>query len=309
VSGSPSLALLAAAARDLERNAHQVVRRDRTHRVADLYHPSDALVAEGEGSLQRHCSTHDQWVKVTRGDREGFDDRLQVGLEPRLRRVPPLQLARFDEVQLLHAQTPPARSDAIATAARLFHHQGYHGTGLAQLLTESGAPKGSFYFHFPGGKEQLAVEAVEASSATVEALIAGAAQRAHDAPDVVHRAGRAIARWLEKSNFEDGCAVATLAAEAAGTSPALRDACEKAYANWRRLFADALRERGVAASAARELATLTVAAIEGATLIARTERRADALRTVTAVLEAQVRARAPVTQSFQQGPRTPDRNV
>jgi TetR/AcrR family transcriptional repressor of lmrAB and yxaGH operons len=187
-------------------------------------------------------------------------------------------------------RTTTARTDAIATAARLFHQQGYHGTGLAQLLAESGAPKGSFYFHFPGGKEQLAVEAVEASSAAVEALIAAAATRADDAPDVVRRAGRAIARWLERSNFEEGCAVATLTAEAAGTSPALREACQDAYARWRRLFTDALRERGVGAAAAKQLATLTVAAIEGATLIARTERRADAINAVTAMLEAQVRA-------------------
>jgi TetR/AcrR family transcriptional repressor of lmrAB and yxaGH operons len=190
-------------------------------------------------------------------------------------------------------RTTTARADAIATAARLFHHQGYHGTGLAQVLAESGAPKGSFYFHFPGGKEQLAVEAVETSSTTVEALITNAAGRAHDAPDVVGRAGRAIARWLEETSFEEGCAVATLAAEAAGTSPALREACENAYARWRRLFTQALRQRGVAAAPASELATLTVAAIEGATLIARTERRADAMKTVTAMLEAQVRAHAP----------------
>jgi TetR/AcrR family transcriptional repressor of lmrAB and yxaGH operons len=185
-----------------------------------------------------------------------------------------------------------ARGDAIAAAARLFHRQGYHGTGLAQLLAESGAPKGSFYFHFPGGKQQLAVEAVAASSATVDALITNAAERASDAPDVICRAGRAIARWLVDSDFEQGCAVATLAAEASGTSPALREACEKAYAHWRRLFAEALRRHGVAAAPARELAILTVSALEGATLIARTERSAAALTTVTAMLEAQVRAHA-----------------
>jgi len=190
-------------------------------------------------------------------------------------------------------RTTTARTDAIATAARLFHHQGYHGTGLAQVLAESGAPKGSFYFHFPGGKEQLAVEAVNASSSTVEALITNAGERARDAPDVVRRAGRAIARWLEESDFEEGCAVATLASEAAGTSPALREACENAYTRWRHLFAEALRQHGVATAAARELATVIVAAIEGATLIARTERRPDALNTVTSMLEAQVHANTP----------------
>jgi TetR/AcrR family transcriptional repressor of lmrAB and yxaGH operons len=189
-------------------------------------------------------------------------------------------------------RTTTARADAIATAARLFHRQGYHGTGLAQVLAESGAPKGSFYFHFAGGKEQLAVEAAEASSAVVEALITSAGRHAHDAPDVVRRVGRAIACWLEESGFAEGCAVATLTAEASATSPALRQACENAYARWRQLFAEALQQHGVAAGPARELATLTVAAIEGATLIARAERRADAVNTVTAMLEAQVGAHA-----------------
>jgi len=185
-------------------------------------------------------------------------------------------------------RTSTARSDAIMTAARLFHQQGYHGTGLAQVLAESGAPKGSFYFHFPGGKEQLAVEAVHAASATVEALIADAAKRASDAPDVVRRAGAAIARWMEESDFQQGCAVATLAAEAAATSPPLRKACQTAYARWRRLLAQALCQHGIPRARARELATLTVAAIEGATLIARTERRTDAVTTVTAALAAQI---------------------
>jgi AcrR family transcriptional regulator len=54
-----------------------------------------------------------------------------------------------------------ARPRAIATAARLFRIQGYTATGLTQILKESGAPKGSFYFHFPRGKAQLAEEAID----------------------------------------------------------------------------------------------------------------------------------------------------
>jgi TetR/AcrR family transcriptional regulator, lmrAB and yxaGH operons repressor len=54
-----------------------------------------------------------------------------------------------------------ARARAIATAERLFRIQGYTATGLTQILEESGAPKGSFYFHFPRGKAQLAEEAID----------------------------------------------------------------------------------------------------------------------------------------------------
>ena len=52
------------------------------------------------------------------------------------------------------------RQRMLDTAAELFHTQGYHATGLNQLISVGGAPKGSLYFHFPGGKEQLAAEAL-----------------------------------------------------------------------------------------------------------------------------------------------------
>ena len=48
----------------------------------------------------------------------------------------------------------------LQTAMRLFHTQGYHATGVSQILKESVSPKGSLYYHFPGGKEQLAIEAI-----------------------------------------------------------------------------------------------------------------------------------------------------
>ena len=51
----------------------------------------------------------------------------------------------------------------IQTAAGLFRAQGYHATGLNQVLAEGGLPKGSLYFHFPGGKDQLVVEATRAA--------------------------------------------------------------------------------------------------------------------------------------------------
>jgi len=54
-----------------------------------------------------------------------------------------------------------ARARAIATAQRLFRIQGYTATGLNQIIEESGSPKGSFYFHFPRGKAQLAEEAID----------------------------------------------------------------------------------------------------------------------------------------------------
>ena len=48
----------------------------------------------------------------------------------------------------------------IDTASSLFANQGYHATGISEILKKSNAPKGSLYYYFPQGKEQLAQEAL-----------------------------------------------------------------------------------------------------------------------------------------------------
>ena len=55
---------------------------------------------------------------------------------------------------------PKHRDNLIYTAARLFRQQGYAATGINDILREAGAPKGSFYHYFPGGKEELGAAAI-----------------------------------------------------------------------------------------------------------------------------------------------------
>ena len=96
----------------------------------------------------------------------------------------------------------------IETTGSLVQRQGYHGTGLNQIIEESGAPKGSMYFHFPGGKEALVCEAVrhcgERSVEAIEELLAGCDHPGKAVGSVVDW----FAQDLEDSDFERGCPVA-----------------------------------------------------------------------------------------------------
>ena len=93
------------------------------------------------------------------------------------------------------------RQQFITTAERLFQREGYHGVGLSQLIRESGAPKGSFYFHFPGGKLELAVLTVERSSADVRRLLVEARKASRSAMAYSERIISALKAWLIETDY------------------------------------------------------------------------------------------------------------
>lgn len=174
------------------------------------------------------------------------------------------------------AKRGETRERLLTTAATLFQAQGYHATGLNQVVAEGRAPKGSLYFHFPGGKEQLAAESVALSAAKVHEWL-------RDLSDV-DEALDLFARQLVASDFKDGCPVATVALDAAGESEQIRGACAAAYTSWREVLVDFLVQQGIHADRAPGLAITVLAAVEGALLLARTQRDVAPLRQVGADL-------------------------
>jgi TetR/AcrR family transcriptional repressor of lmrAB and yxaGH operons len=155
----------------------------------------------------------------------------------------------------------------VRTTAKLLQRQGYHGTGLNQIVAESDSPKGSIYFHFPGGKEQLAGEALDLSGQVVaEHLLAHAAGSTVATLDAYVRT---VAERLERSGFRDGCPIATVALEIAATSPTLSAACSASFDRLIDLIADLLVADGFDADEAHHRATLLYAAFQGALVLAK----------------------------------------
>ena len=176
------------------------------------------------------------------------------------------------------------RQRMLDTAADLFQTQGYHATGLTQLTTAGGAPKGSLYFHFPGGKEQLAAEAVRLSSERTGTLLEAILGDAPDPATGIDRAVDALANFLTGSDFQRGCPIATVALDAAAASDPIRDACVDGYASWHGILTGYLAGQGLSPERTEELATIVLAAIEGGLLLARTRRDLAPLRAVAAHL-------------------------
>ncbi len=147
--------------------------------------------------------------------------------------------------------------------------RGFHGVGIAEILEQAAAPKGVLYHHFPGGKTELAVAAIQAGVASVtrglDRLLAE-----HGEPVGALRAWFAGAQHrLEKSGFERGCPFATVALESGAHDEALRRALADAFGEIRRWLVAMLTRAGVPQGTAQRLALLIVSAYEGALLQAR----------------------------------------
>ncbi|MDX2202018.1 MAG: TetR/AcrR family transcriptional regulator [Hyphomicrobiaceae bacterium] len=168
----------------------------------------------------------------------------------------------------------PARhkDSLVRTAMRLFREQGYASTGLQQILAESGAPKGSLYYYFPGGKEQLGAEAVRLAGRLMGEKLAELAAAA-DTPAAFAKAYCAtMAGWMQGSQFRSGCPIATTMLETAPDQPELTKAGAEALDHWIDVIAPVFRRDGSSAPRARARAQHLIAAMEGALILARIRR-------------------------------------
>ncbi|MDI2130312.1 TetR/AcrR family transcriptional regulator [Yinghuangia seranimata] len=175
------------------------------------------------------------------------------------------------------------RQRILDTAAGLYQRQGYLGTGLNQILAEAEAPKGSLYFHFPGGKTQLTTEAVGLSGSRYASRMAEVVAAATGARDGLAGLAGLFAESLTSSDYTTGCPVAVVALEA-GTDEPVRAQCDQVFDGWLAGLRLALVRWGVAESAAPALATLVLSSIQGAILLAKVRQDTAPLHSVAAQL-------------------------
>ncbi len=160
------------------------------------------------------------------------------------------------------------RAELVQTMARLLRDQGYTATGRAQLLAESGVSNGSLYHHFPGGMEEVAEAALEASGHVV-------ADALREALDGAPNAGEGVVRFLDIAQGAAideqcaGCPVAPTALESPIISPRLRAVAARCFDQWEALIAARLRADGWPEDSLATAASAALALIEGALLLAR----------------------------------------
>jgi len=162
------------------------------------------------------------------------------------------------------------RERMVASAAMLIRERGAHPTAIADVLEHSGAPRGSAYHYFPGGRTQLLCEAVDYAGDYVATKM----EKAASGTDMLDAMIRFYRRHLLETDFRAGCPVLAVAVEAGepdAPSPVV-DRAAAAFERWNGLIAQRLVADGMAAQRAKDLAVFVTAALEGGIVLARAAR-------------------------------------
>ncbi|MEJ3748830.1 TetR/AcrR family transcriptional regulator [Actinomycetes bacterium KLBMP 9797] len=192
------------------------------------------------------------------------------------------------------ATTVGTRERIVRTASRLMQRQGYDGTGIKQISQEAGATLGSVYHFFPGGKQELAVEAIRHGDREFVEFLTRMLASAADPAAAIETAARTLARHMRRSEWVDGCPVTATALGSATRAPDIQHAAAEAFARWRGLVETKLRDAGLPDADARDLAHTVISTLEGAELAAQVSRSETPLRLAGAHLARLIRTYAAI---------------
>jgi TetR/AcrR family transcriptional repressor of lmrAB and yxaGH operons len=175
----------------------------------------------------------------------------------------------------------------IDAASELFGCRGYHATAFSDVIDQSGAPRGSIYFHFPGGKQELAREAIMAAGEGIAETVAEAASQVGDPGSLIRLLAEGMVQRLENSGYEHGCSIATMVLELAPHDEGLSVEFDRVFARWRAALVGCFETWGIAPERGGALADLVMSAFEGALVLSRAARSSEPFwSTVEALVKA-----------------------
>lgn len=161
--------------------------------------------------------------------------------------------------------------------------QGYHGTGLQEILDAVKIPKGSFYNYF-GSKEHFAAEIIaHYINPYVEQLKQYLQNPDSDALTALRRYFDESIAELEKTGFKGGCLLGNLMGEVGDTSDVCRESLRIALNRYRDVMESGLykaQQEGTIRNdkSAQDMADLLVNAWQGALLRMKIEQSVAPLR-------------------------------
>jgi TetR/AcrR family transcriptional regulator, lmrAB and yxaGH operons repressor len=176
------------------------------------------------------------------------------------------------------------RKKMLVSSVELLRERGASSVTVDAVLARSQAPRGSVYHHFPGGRSEIMSEALALAGDTISSIIEGTTPVGSRA--ALHRIQKFWNKILLDSNFNAGCPVVSVAAGGSPDDQHLQPAVTQIFQRWHQAFIEAIIADGVDTPRADRLATMAVAAIEGAIILCRVQRSTAPLDDVIAEFES-----------------------
>lgn len=175
------------------------------------------------------------------------------------------------------------RDNLLNQGVKLLMEQGYHGTGLKEILDAVKIPKGSFYNYF-GSKENFGAEVIQHYiEPFIKQLDTYLEHSNGDALSALKRYYRDLIAEAEKQNFKGGCLLGNLMGEIGDTSEICQKALQSAVTRYRNIMRSALaqaQQQGTVRSdlTAEEMADLLLNTWQGALLRMKIEQSSEPLK-------------------------------
>mgnify|MGYP003607071098 FL=1 len=165
----------------------------------------------------------------------------------------------------------------IDTASSLFANQGYHATGISEILKKSNAPKGSLYYYFPQGKEQLAQEALQKTAEKISTEILAVLAKASTPLEGLQQHLIYIAQKIEKDLFQPNVSISLIALETFSSNEIIRLECERTFQQIQNIYKNSFLKMDLQKEYADFLAMTMVMLTEGAITLSLTKKNTQPL--------------------------------
>lgn len=174
-----------------------------------------------------------------------------------------------------------SKEKVLKVASMLFQTKGYNATGLNEILKESGTPKGSLYYYFPNGKEELALEAIKLASESIKAKLRIVLDKYSNPIEAFQTIIMNIMEDLKIESKLKGFSISLIALETYLSSETLRKACSDSFTDIQNMYIEKLIESGFQKETARELGIFIQIIIEGAITVSVTQKNDEIFLTVS----------------------------
>ncbi|MEZ5185728.1 MAG: TetR/AcrR family transcriptional regulator [Candidatus Nanopelagicales bacterium] len=169
----------------------------------------------------------------------------------------------------------------LDSASELLRERGANAVTVDAVLARSGAPRGSVYHHFPGGRDEIVLSALRQSGDFISAMLQRAVSEG-DSRQAIDRFIRFWKRMMTESDFHSGCPVVAVAVDDRRDLPEVAQTVRAILDRWHADLSNLLVAEGYPTQRVERLATVIVAAVEGAIILCRVRGDVEALDDVAA---------------------------